>query len=357
MAKQGKIYLHGSIGLDWWSDADNTSARFTRELNAHLSDDSINEVAIHINSVGGDVYEGLAIYNAIKASTKPTVAVIDGIAYSMGAIIALAANTSKIANNGMFMLHNVSGFARGNAKNLRTTADLLEKHDGQMAVSISAKTGLPENEVKNLWLNYEDNFFTAQEAVAASLVDELTDVEADLPTGFDTNAPLLKMAAQLSNHYKPKQETWFKKMAAKLKLDITAAAPNTTPTPENLDTMIIKNTQTALITALGAEPVEGDAVVNVVPTAEQIEILNNRLAAASAAEARVTALEADLANATAAQNALTAERDSLNAEVARLGALPGATPTPPSGADDKTDPPRALKSWEVAANAYLGHND
>ena len=324
---------------------DNTANRLIADITAAEGDASVTEIAIHINSVGGDVHEGLGIYNAIKAATKPTVAVIDGVAYSMAAIIALAATKTQIANNGLFMLHNASGMDWGNAKQFRTTADLLDRYDNQLAVSVANKTGLGLDEVKSLWFNYEDNFFTAQEAFGAQLVDEVLNEEADLPAEFDAQGPALKIAAQLGNHLKPKNQTWFNKLVGRVAQAMPAQAPAPTPTPENFtDTMIIKNNHTALAAFFGAEAVEGDAVLSVQPTEEQIEALNARLVAAAAAEASATALQAQL-------DAATAEQTRLTAEVERLGNLAGQAPTAPGAGEDDDTPTNTgdKHSWVVIA--------
>jgi ATP-dependent Clp protease, protease subunit len=341
-----KIFLNGAIGYDWWTGVDNTATRFIADFAAAEADAGVTEIAIHINSVGGDVHEGLGIYNTIKAATKPTVAVIDGVAYSMAAIIALAATKTHIAANGMFMLHNASGMDWGNAKQFRTTAALLDKYDNQLAVGVAAKTGLSLQEVKDLWFNYEDNFFTADEAFGAQLVDEILNQEADLPADFDAQGPAMKIAAQLGNHLKPKGDSWFNKLVSKVANALPKPEPAQAPapTPANFDEpMILKNTLTALIAFFGVEHVEGDAVVNVQPTEEQLDALNARLAAAATAEAEATRLQAEL-------TAAAAEQARLTAEVERLGNLAGQGPTPPAG-NDPVDPVNAgdKPSWIIAA--------
>lgn len=347
---RARINLNGQIGFDYWNWVDNSHQRFLNDFTAALEDNSVDEIAIHINSVGGDVHEGLGIYNTIKASTKPTVAVIDGVAYSMAAIIALAATKTEIAANGLFMLHNASGMDWGNAKQFRTTADLLDKYDNQLAVGVAAKTGLSLAEVKEMWFNYEDNFFTAEEAKTANLVDVVLDDAADLPEDFEARGPLLKVAAQLGRHFAPKQQSWFNKLVGRVRdeLRVETTGMEITPalTPENLDEpMIIKNTWSALLAFFALEPAEGDAVNNVQPTDEQLETLNNNLLKAENLQTTNTSLTAQV-------NSLTAERDSLQAEVERLGKLAGQEPTPPS-ADPDPDPPAVneVPSWVKAAEA------
>lgn len=345
--RRANIYIHGQIGYDWWSGIDNTAQRFIGELNGLLADDNVDEIDIHINSVGGDVHEGLAIYNAIKASKKPTTAIIDGVAYSMGAIIALAANNTHIAANGLFMLHNASGMSWGNAKSFRDTADTLDKYDNQLAVSVASKTGMDLQEIKDLWFNYEDNFFTAQEAKDAKLVDLVLDDEADLPDGFEANAPTLKVAAQLSKHFAPKQQSWFNKLVTRVRDELTIDKIENNLTPNNNeDTMIIKNSWNALLAAFGLEPSESDAVNNVTPNEAQLEAINNKLALVDNLQATNSDLNQQVSD-------ITAERDALQAEVARLGALAGHNPTPPSGNVDPIPGEKPKNSWDIEREQML----
>lgn len=74
---------------------------------------------IHINCVGGDVFDGMAIYNVIKKRTAETTVYIEGIAASMGSVIALAADNVVMAENSLFMIHNAWGGAMGEAKEMK----------------------------------------------------------------------------------------------------------------------------------------------------------------------------------------------------------------------------------------------
>ncbi len=138
-------------------------------------------INIHINSPGGSIEEGLPIYNVINSSKVETHTYIDGIAYSMAAIIALAADNVHIAPNGLFLLHNASGSVWGNAQDFRSTADDLDKYDTSLISSIVGKTGLTEDQVREKWFDYKDHLFTAQEALDAKLVDSITNDKAELP--------------------------------------------------------------------------------------------------------------------------------------------------------------------------------
>jgi len=173
------IFIYGPIGYGTWYEESRDAFEFVTEFkNLEKKYERIN---IRINSAGGIIEEGLPIFNVINQSKKETHSYIDGIAYSMAAIIALAANTVHSARNGLFLLHNASGWAFGNAKELRDTSNELDKYDTSLITSLIDKTGLTENEVKEKWFDYEDHLITAQEAKDAGLIDEIEEKDADLP--------------------------------------------------------------------------------------------------------------------------------------------------------------------------------
>ena len=173
------IFIYGPVGYGTWYEESRDAFEFVTEFkNLEKKYERIN---IRINSAGGIIEEGLPIFNVINQSKKETHSYIDGIAYSMAAIIALAANTVHSARNGLFLLHNASGWAFGNAKELRDTSDELDQYDASLITSLIDKTGLTENEVKEKWFDYEDQLITAQEAKDAGLIDEIEEKDADLP--------------------------------------------------------------------------------------------------------------------------------------------------------------------------------
>lgn len=178
-ASEVDIYIYGPIGYrDWYEDS-RDALEFVNEFkNLEKDYDRIN---IHINSAGGIISEGLPMFNVIKQSDKETHSYIDGIAYSMGAIIALAADTVHSAKNGLFLIHNASGWAWGNSKDLQETANELDKYDSSLITALIDKTGLTEDEVKENWFDYKDHLMTAQEAKENGFVDVIEEKEADLP--------------------------------------------------------------------------------------------------------------------------------------------------------------------------------
>jgi ATP-dependent Clp protease protease subunit len=178
-ADAGEIYIYGIIGADWWTGQGNTAKSFLRDFKQ--LEEKYNTIHVHINSPGGDVWEGIPIANAIRSSKKDVHTWVDGIAFSMGAIIAIAGKTVHIASNGLLMIHNASSLAWGNAKDLRKAADELDKYDSALSQTISDKTGLSLDDVKAKWMDYSDHYFTASEALAEKLVDVVESYQGETP--------------------------------------------------------------------------------------------------------------------------------------------------------------------------------
>ena len=118
-----EIRIYGLIGKDERNEG-NTAKQFVSDFQALEA--AANTIHIRIKSPGRSVLDGLPIFNAIRASQKEVHTYVDGIAYSMGAMIALAGHTVHMASGSLLMLHNVSGMEFGNAKTLRKTAENRE---------------------------------------------------------------------------------------------------------------------------------------------------------------------------------------------------------------------------------------
>ncbi|MDO9712447.1 head maturation protease, ClpP-related [Paracraurococcus lichenis] len=139
---------------------------------------------VRLNSPGGDIFDGLAIYNALKARTDVTVQ-IDGVAASAAAFIAMAGTKVTIAERAMMMLHNCWAFVVGNRHDLLEQAATMEKIDGQQAAMFEAKTG--KNTAEIVAVLDAETWFTSTEAKTFGLVDEV--LSAPAPAAAATGAP------------------------------------------------------------------------------------------------------------------------------------------------------------------------
>lgn len=165
---KGELLLYGVIG-DWWDGLDAKS--IVEQLNALPG----NEIVVRIQTPGGSVTEGLAMFNNLKQSTKTVKVFIDGIAASMGSAIAMAGDEINIPSNALFMLHKPSAMVGGNANELRDYADNLDVFEGSLLQIYSDRTGKTVDEIKALLADGKDHYFRGQEAIDYGLADKLTD--------------------------------------------------------------------------------------------------------------------------------------------------------------------------------------
>lgn len=164
-----EILLYGTIGKEITADA------FVKELKA-LS--QLNEtIFIRINSGGGSIFEGMAIYNAIKTCKSETIGYIDGLCASMATVIAISCNKLYMSKNAMFMTHKAKANAEGNANDMRNTAQLMDSLEEAMSVIYSSKTGLTPDKAKDKYMNSSDRWITADVALTENLIDGIYDSE------------------------------------------------------------------------------------------------------------------------------------------------------------------------------------
>ncbi len=155
-----------------------TAKDFVSQL-AGISTPGIN---VRINSPGGDVFDGIAIYSALKVHPSAVTTSVDGWAASAASIVAMAGKSVSIAENAVLMIHRAWSFAIGNSADMTDMANTLNKIDGQLAAIYAKKTGRSADDMMALMAGEVDGtWFTAEEALGAGFVDALTgaDVEPD----------------------------------------------------------------------------------------------------------------------------------------------------------------------------------
>jgi ATP-dependent Clp protease, protease subunit len=130
------------------------------------------EVNVEINSPGGDVFAGLAIYNGLRNSGKKVNVKVLGIAASAASLVAMAGDTIEMPENTFMMIHNPWTFAAGDAEDLREQADLLDKIGDSLTSTYARRTGKSAEEIQTLLA--AETWFTAQEAVDAGFATAVT---------------------------------------------------------------------------------------------------------------------------------------------------------------------------------------
>jgi ATP-dependent protease ClpP protease subunit len=167
--KRGEIYLYGVIGASWFGDGI-TAKQFSDDLKALKGVDGID---LRINSEGGDVFDGKAMYTLLRDHGAEITVHIDGLAASAASYIAMAGDDIRISEAGFMMVHNAWGGAVGNAEELRRLASLLDTIDGTIRDVYAARTGLPAETVAELMA--AETWMTAAEAKEKGFADTVVE--------------------------------------------------------------------------------------------------------------------------------------------------------------------------------------
>ncbi len=168
----GELYIYGDITSYKWDDTDITAKDFAEDLKA-LGD--LKTLNIYLNSLGGSVFQGQAIFSILKRHSAYKNVYIDGIAASIASVIAMAGDTISMPKNAMVMIHNPWTFAMGNSADLRKEADALDKIRESMIVAYMDKIQGKTTEEELIDLLDAETWLTAQDCFDRGFCDELLD--------------------------------------------------------------------------------------------------------------------------------------------------------------------------------------
>lgn len=187
-----EINMYGEVvderPVDWWT-GEPIEGDFIA-VNEFLNDiaelDTYDNITVHINSVGGSLYGGLAIYNRMKAMKANITTIIDGLAASAGGLIFQAGNIRKVNSASNMMVHGALGFLYGyyNVKDLK---DVTKQLDAGTKAAVNALAEASKNSVETVrsWVDKE-TWYTGQEIVDAGFADEL--IENSTPVSMSLSA-------------------------------------------------------------------------------------------------------------------------------------------------------------------------
>lgn len=196
-----ELYIYGDVEAyavdyeDWSVKRSEASAEHFREELAKHPDAS--EIRIYINSYGGSVFEGTAIYNQLKRHSARKVVHIDGFACSIASVIAMAGDEVIMPRNTMMLVHNMWSEAVGNAAELRKAADDLDVINAAGRQAYLAKAGDKLTEDKLMELMDAESWLTAEQCVELGLADRIADKDADMSGAA---AVLQRANANLEQH-------------------------------------------------------------------------------------------------------------------------------------------------------------
>jgi ATP-dependent Clp endopeptidase proteolytic subunit ClpP len=179
---EAEVFLYGFIGQDFWWDEDMKKESITdisfiqsfRELEKEYK-----RINIRINSPGGSVMHGDPIIAAIRNSKAEVHTFVDGTAASMAADIWMAGHQRHMGVNSKLMIHSTWSVAIGNAKDMRASADQLDKFDESAIATFSKATGWSEDDTKDRFYNHEDHWLTAKDVAELGLIERVEDYQTD----------------------------------------------------------------------------------------------------------------------------------------------------------------------------------
>ena len=156
--KESTLTIYGIIGDSWWDDS--TSAA---DVDEALKEAGSNDLIVRLNSPGGDVFDGIAIYNRLQNHVGNVKIYVDGWACSAASVISMAADELIMGAGAMIMIHEASTIVWGTKKDFRKEADLLEKIEDGIVDIYMIKAKVSREEIQRMM--DEETWFSANEAV------------------------------------------------------------------------------------------------------------------------------------------------------------------------------------------------
>jgi ATP-dependent Clp protease protease subunit len=163
---EADIFIYEDVGEGWFGGV--SAKQFAKDIKALGGVQTIN---LHLNSAGGDVFDGFAIYRQLVDHKARVVTHIDGLAASIASVIAMAGNEIKIAEAGFLMIHDAWGMSVGNADDMRKMAETLETTSGAIADVYTSRTKNKAEKVRD-WMR-EETWFTGADAVKEGFADQV----------------------------------------------------------------------------------------------------------------------------------------------------------------------------------------
>jgi ATP-dependent Clp protease protease subunit len=196
------ISIYDVIGEDWWTGEGVTAKRVAGVLRSIGK----NAVTVNINSPGGDMFEGLAIYNLLVEHPAEVTVRVMGLAASAASIIAMAGDRVEMGLGSMLMIHNSWGMAVGNQNDMREAANTFAEFDAAMADIYAARTGMKVAEVASLM--DAETFMRAESAMEKGFADATFEAPEydEKDKGVDAKKARARLDATLAKTGMPRVE-------------------------------------------------------------------------------------------------------------------------------------------------------
>jgi ATP-dependent protease ClpP protease subunit len=171
-AADNTITILEAIGEDYWTGGGVTARRIAAALRS-IGD---QDVVVEVNSPGGDFFEGIAIYNALRAHPHKVTVRVLGLAASAASVIAMAGDEIQIGKAGFLMVHNAWTITVGNRHDLAAAIKEVEPFDDAMAALYAERSSADKAQAVE-WMDNE-TWFNGEQAIEAGLADELLSADA-----------------------------------------------------------------------------------------------------------------------------------------------------------------------------------
>lgn len=314
----GHVYIFGMITAYAWTENGEHSAKTFLDEFSEL-ENTCDEIVVHLNSPGGDVFEGLAICSIISSCKKKVTTKNEGIAFSMTAVVLCAAANVVAYKNSLMMFHSASASIYGNSVELAEMQETLSKVDETLAGIISARSGKSVADIKSTYFDGKDHYLSADDALELGFITSIEDNSAILPKNVsDMHDRKAVIAAYCDKkNFQP--------------------APNNLSLLDRLLNRFTQNnkvTMNQIIALLQIDAKSDEAAI--------VSSISAIIKARDEANAQVTTLTDKVTNLEQSVTDITAERDRLQVVVDKIadgeGANAAGGDTPPGGGSDDFKP-------------------
>lgn len=182
--ENGELLIYDQIGESFWEEGI-TAKTFSRDLRALGK--KIKNITVRINSPGGSVWDGLAIYNTLKQHNARVLVLVDGLAASIASVIAMAGDDVQMADSALMMIHNPSSVVAGDSRSMREAADVMDKTKEQLVKAYAAKTGMDSEEIARLL--DDETWMTSDEAFEMGFIDGIVEDAPELAACHTQDVP------------------------------------------------------------------------------------------------------------------------------------------------------------------------
>lgn len=198
---KAKLFIYGDVVSEKWDESEVTALEVARQI-----ENLDVPLEVHINSYGGKVSQGLAIYNLLKDYKQEVTTICDGFACSASSVIFMAGDKRVMHKSSLLMIHNAWTITSGDSNELRKQADDLEKITEPSIDIYTSVSNLPRDEIKKML--DEETWLTSSESLEYGFATEVIEDEAKQSLR-DNIIEKLVMKTKMMNSIEPVKDDWF----------------------------------------------------------------------------------------------------------------------------------------------------